>query len=429
MKKFFRASNVVLLLLCAMYFITYLDRVNVSTAAAGFAKEFHLSKTEIGLVFSAFAYPYLVFQIIGGWVSDRFGARRTLIVCGLIWAVATVLTGMAGGLAFMLVARVLLGLGEGATFPAATSAMSRWVAKEKRGFAQGITHAAARVGNAVAPAVVVAIMATYGWRESFYVCGVISFAWVGLWALTFTEHPKEHPRITQAELAELPVPKPKASAVPWGPLFKRMAPVTIVYFCYGWTLWLFLSWIPQYFLHSYSLDLKNSAIFASSVFFAGVVGDTLGGIVTDGILRRTGSLHKARSVMVAICMLLTLLSLLPLLWVHNLYVSLACLSAGFFFAEMTIGPMWAIPMDIAPEFSGTASGMMNSGSALAAIISPVLSGMLIDKFGNWELPFVGSMVLMAAGVWLAFRMRPESKFNLAAPSIPVSSAKRRSVSL
>ena len=78
MSKFFRASNVVLLLLCAMYFITYLDRVNVSTAAAGFTKEFDLSKTQIGLVFSAFAYPYLVFQIIGGWVSDRFGARRTL---------------------------------------------------------------------------------------------------------------------------------------------------------------------------------------------------------------------------------------------------------------------------------------------------------------------------------------------------------------
>ena len=128
MSKFFRASNVVLLLLCAMYFITYLDRVNVSTAAAGFSKEFDLSKTQIGLVFSAFAYPYLVFQIIGGWVSDRFGSRRTLIVCGLIWSAATVLTGLAGGLASMLVARVLLGLGEGATFPAATSAMSRWVA-------------------------------------------------------------------------------------------------------------------------------------------------------------------------------------------------------------------------------------------------------------------------------------------------------------
>ena len=410
--KLFRATNVVLMLLCLMYFITYLDRVNVSTAAAGFGKDFNLNKTEIGFVFSAFAYPYLIFQIIGGWVSDRFGARRTLIVCGLIWATATVLTGLAGGLISMVIARVLLGLGEGATFPAATSAMSRWVAKEKRGFAQGITHAAARIGNAVAPAAVVAIMATYGWRESFYACAALSFVWVGLWALTFTEKPKDHPRITQAELDFLPVPQPKKAKVPWGPLFQRMMPVTIVYFCYGWTLWLFLSWIPQYFLHSYSLDLKKSAIFASSVFFAGVIGDTLGGIVTDKILVRTGSLHRARSWMVAVFMALTLLALIPLLFTHHLYVSLACLSFGFFFAEMTIGPMWAIPMDIAPEYSGTASGMMNTGSALAAIISPVIGGLLIDKTGNWELPFVGSMLLMGLGVVLAFRMQPESRFAL-----------------
>ena len=412
--KLFRPSNLVLGLLCLMYFITYLDRVNVSTAAAGFAKEFSLNKTEIGLVFSAFAYPYLVFQIIGGWVSDRFGARRTLLVCGAIWSAATALTGTSGGLVSLLVARVLLGLGEGATFPAATSAMSRWVAKEKRGFAQGITHAAARVGNAVAPALIVAVMIAYGWRNSFYACAIISFAWVGLWALTFTEHPSEHPRITQAELAVLPEPRPKRSAVPWRQLFRRMMPVTVVYFCYGWTLWLFLSWIPQYFLHSHSLDLKKSALFASSVFFAGVVGDTLGGIVTDKLLERTGSLQRARSVMVAVCMLLTLLSLVPLLFTHDLYICVTCLSAGFFFAEMTIGPMWAIPMDIAPEFAGTASGMMNTGSALAAIISPVVGGMLIDKFGNWELPFVGSMILMGLGVVLAFRMRPESKFEEAA---------------
>ena len=411
MKRIFKASNVVLMLLCAMYFITYLDRVNVSTAAAGFSKEFGLSKTEIGLVFSAFAYPYLIFQIIGGWVSDKFGARRTLIVCGLVWASATVLTGMAGGLISMFLARILLGLGEGATFPAATSAMSRWVAKEKRGFAQGITHAAARIGNAVAPAAVVAIMATYGWRESFYVCAGLSFVWVGLWAITFTEHPSEHPRITQAETDALPAPKKKSLPVPWKALFKRMAPVTIVYFCYGWTLWLFLSWIPQYFLHSYSLNLSKSAIFASSVFFAGVVGDTAGGYITDWILVRTGSLKKARSWMVAVCMTLTLLCLIPLMFTHDLYVSLACLSGGFFFAELTIGPMWAIPMDIAPEFSGTASGMMNTGSALAAIISPVFGGWLIDRTGNWELPFLGSMALLAIGVLLASRMRPESRFD------------------
>jgi MFS family permease len=409
--KRLRVTHVVLVLLCLMYFITYLDRVNVSTAAAGFAKDFSLNKTQIGLVFSAFAYPYLVFQIIGGWISDRFGARRTLIVCGIVWASATVLTGMAGGLTSMLLARILLGFGEGATFPAATTAMSRWVPKGQRGYAQGITHAAARIGNAIAPAVIVLIMTTYGWRASFYVCAAISFLWVALWALTFTEFPKDHPRVTALELASLPPPPINASNVPWRRLFKRMTPVTIVYFCYGWTLWLFLSWIPQYFLHSQHLDLKQSALFASGVFFAGVLGDTLGGIVTDRILKRTGDLQRARSSMVSVCMFLSMLSLIPLMFTHSQNISLLLLSAGFFFSEMTIGPMWAVPMDIAPDHSGTASGIMNSGSALAAIISPVVAGYLIDRTGNWQLPFVGSMVLMGVGVLLAYRMRPDRKFE------------------
>ncbi|RJX78906.1 MFS transporter [Pseudomonas sp. LS-2] len=415
-----RPTSMVLLMLCVMYFITYLDRVNVSTAASGFGTEFGLSNTQIGLVFSAFAYPYLVFQIIGGWISDKYGARRTLIVCGALWGLATVLTGFAGGLFSLLAARLLLGLGEGATFPAATAAMSRWVPKEKRGFAQGVTHSAARIGNAVAPAAVVAIMAAYSWRAAFFVCGAISLVWVVMWAFVFTEHPKDHPSITQAELALLPPPKPKPPKVPWKPLFKRMFPVTIVYFCYGWTLWLFLSWIPQYFLHSYNMDLKKSAIFASAVFLAGVVGDTLGGLVTDRLLVKTQCLKRSRSWMVAICMFLTLLCVIPVMFSHNVYVSMACLAGGFFFAEMTIGPMWAIPMDIAPQYSGTASGIMNTGSAAAAILSPVVSGYVIDRFGSWELPFVGSVVLMAIGVFLALRMKPQDKFSM--PEAPAAGA-------
>ncbi len=412
-----RPTTVVLAMLCAMYFITYLDRVNVSTAAVGFGPEFGLSKTEIGIVFSAFAYPYLIFQIIGGWVSDRFGAKRTLVVCGIIWAGGTVMTGLAGGFVSLIIARIILGLGEGATFPAATAAMSRWVPKEKRGFAQGITHAFARLGNALAPAAMIAIMAHYGWRESFYVCAIISFVWVGLWALVFTDLPKRHPRISQEELDSLPEAKSKnKTPLPWGRLFKRMAPVTIVYFCYGWTLWLLLSWVPMYFMNL-GLDLKGTAIFASLVFFGGVVGDTLGGIVSDRIYTRTGNLNKARSLMVAICLSLTLLSLLPLMFTTNLHVSLACLAIGFFFSEMTIGPMWAIPMDIAPEHSGTASGMMNTGSAMAAIISPVASGMLIDTFDNWQLPFLVSIILLGIGVALSGRMKPQNKFEYAQPPV------------
>ena len=403
----------VLALLTVMYFITYLDRVNVGTAALGFGKDFGLSHTEIGLVFSMFAYPYLGFQIIGGWISDRFGAKRTLLVCGLVWSVATILTGLSTGLLSLLACRVLLGLGEGATFPAATTAMARWVPQGRRSFAQGLAHSGSRIGNALAPTIIIALMAAYDWRMSFYLTGAASLLWVLLLALYYTEHPRDHPAITEAELATLPPLQGRATRISWTALFRRMFPVALVYFCYGWTLWLFLSWIPQYFLHSHGLDLKKSAFFASGVFLAGVLGDTLGGLISDRILRRTGNLTNARSLLVAAGMGSALLSLLPLLFIHDLYVSLVCLSLGFFFAELCIGPMWAIPMDIAPAHAGTASGMMNTGSALAAIISPVASGWLIDLTGNWEVPFVGSMVLMGAGVLLSFRMKPGQPFQSA----------------
>jgi sugar phosphate permease len=408
-----RATTQVLILLCVMYLITYVDRVNVSTAAASFSKEFDLSKTQLGFVFSAFAYPYLVFQVIGGWLGDKFGARKTLTVCAVVWAGATILSGMATGLVSLFMARMLLGLGEGATFPTATRAMASWFSAERRGFAQGITHACARLGNAVTPPLVVALMTVTSWRGSFIILGCISLVWVLWWAITFRDNPADHPRITADELSALPEYKqfkdrPK---VPWMPLFRRMMPVTITYFCYGWILWLFLSWIPQYFLHNYNLDMKKSAVFAAGVFFAGVIGDALGGIVSDHLLKKTGNLNTARRNIVVICMLLTLASLVPLMFVHDLVISAVCLSLGFFFIEFTIGPMWAIPMDIAPKFSGTASGMMNTGSALAAIISPLFGGWLIDKTGSWDTPFIFSMALMVVGSITAFAMKPGNQFD------------------
>lgn len=406
------ASHRVLAMLCLMYFITYVDRVNVSTAAVAFKQELGLSNTQVGLVFSAFAYPYLVFQVIGGWFGDRFGARRTLFVCGLVWAAATVLTGFAGGLASMLAARVMLGLGEGATFPAATHAMSRWTPASQRGFAQGLTHAFARIGNAITPPIVAWLMVALTWRGSFFVLGAASLLWTIVWGLTFRDDPRTHPAITRRELDALPahVDARARKPVPWARLVRRMLPVTLVYFCYGWTLWLFLSWIPLYFLQQHDMDLKHSVVFASGVFFAGVVGDTAGGILSDWLLHRTGNRLVARRNLVVAGMLGAMLSLLPLLFVQDLVVAAACLSLGFFFAELTIGPMWAIPMDIAPQFSGTAAGLMNVGSAFAAIVSPVVAGWIIDTTGNWNLPFVGSMVLMLLGAAGAFAMKPDQPF-------------------
>ena len=399
-----------------MYGITYIDRVNVSTAASVFQRDLNLSNTQVGLVFSAFAYPYLIFQIIGGWVSDRFGARMTLTVSGVIWAGATIYMGLAGGLAAMLVARVLLGFGEGATFPTATRAMSDWTPAGKRAFAQGITHSCARLGNALTPPLVAWLVVLITWRGSFVILGLVSFVWVIAWAVYFRDNPGDHSGVTPQELKRLPAPRPgmKKEPVPWLALTRRMLPVTLVYFCYGWMLWLFLAWIPSFFLHSYQRNLRDSALFSSGVFFGGVLGDALGGIVSDRIFARTGSRNKARRNLVVIGFLAALACTAPILFLHNVTWAAICLSLAFFFSEFTIGPMWAIPMDIAPQFSGSASGLMNTGSALAAIVSPLVAGYVIDKTGNWQLPFIGSIALLLVGSILAFWMKPDEGLDGAA---------------
>jgi MFS family permease len=408
------ATTIVLVLLCLMYGITYIDRVNVSTASLVFKQDLHLTNAQVGLVFSAFAYPYVFFTTIGGWLSDRIGARWALTVSAVIWGSATLVTGMTTTLAAMLAARAVLGFGEGATFPIATRAMCEWLPERRRAFAQGVTHSSSRLGAAVTPPLVAWLIALITWRGSFVVLGIVSLVWALAWAVYFRDNPADHVNITAKELESLPpfvVRDRKADPVPWLSLARRMAPVTVVYFCYGWTLWLYLAWIPSFFLHSYHLDVKNSALFSSGVFFAGVVGDTLGGVVSDRILSKTGDRIMARRNLVVAGFICSLQCMLLIFFVRSVSAAVICLSLGFFFAEFTIGPMWAVPMDIAPQFSGSASGLMNIGSPLAAIVSPVVFGYVIDKTGNWTLPFLGSISILLVGSIVAFWMRPDKEFR------------------
>ena len=156
-----KIRHLVLFILCLMYFIAYIDRVNISVAGPTMRKELGLTPTELGLIFSAFAYPYAAMQIVGGWASDRYGPRLVLAVLSLLWATATILTGASWSVASLVAFRVLVGVGEGGAFPTATRAFTSWLPVRERGFAQGITHSFARLGGAVTPPIVLAIVARY----------------------------------------------------------------------------------------------------------------------------------------------------------------------------------------------------------------------------------------------------------------------------
>jgi MFS family permease len=403
-----RVRGKVLLLLCLLYFITYVDRVNISTAAPFIKHDLGLSNTQLGLALSAFAIPYAFFQIFGGMIGDRFGPRIVLGVVGVVWAVSTAATGFAVGLASLFGARLALGFGEGASFPTATHAMAKWMPPDQRGLAQGVTHSAARLGNAVTPLVAAALIALYGWRLSFWVFAAISFLWVIAWVWSFCDSPAKHPKMTRAELNELPGHQlhEHRTPIPWRPLLRRILPVTFVDFCYGWTLWVYLTWLPSFFKGSYGLNLKSFAMFSTLVLFAGVVGDTAGGVVSDALLRRTGNPKIARRSTLVVGLLGSFVFVVPTLLTHRLMLVAALLALSFFFLELTNAVLWAIPMDIAPQHAGTAGGLMNTGFGVAGILSPVAFGMLLDATGSWQVPFAVSAALLFVGAVAALRINP-----------------------
>src|SRR6516165_12836841 len=209
-----RATRNFLTLVVVMHFILFIDRVNLAAAATVMQKDLGLSNIALGIAFSAFNYAYAPFQLVGGWFGDRFGARRTLTVCGLVWSITTIVTGAVTGLASLFTVRCVLGMGEGATLPAATRALSKWTSVEARGTAVGITHAAGRLGAGTSAPIVALLISWFSWRFSFVALGVVSAFWATAWWWFFHEDPRQHPRITRAELAEFRPLIPRGRLVP-----------------------------------------------------------------------------------------------------------------------------------------------------------------------------------------------------------------------
>ena len=409
----------VLLLISLMYMITYMDRTGISIAAPAMEREFGLSKTAIGVVFSVFLWAYAIGQIPGGWLADRFGPRLVLLIIVPFWSLMTAMTAVASGLTSLIGIRFVFGLAESGAFPTATRAMQLWFPKAERGIVHGVTHSFSRFAVAIVPFLAVSIMVTLGWRWIFYLFGAAGLLWSAAFYLLYQNLPEKHARVNQEELARIrgrdadgeikPITLHQQLATPWKTIFRsaNMWYIAAGYCCFYYGTYFFMTWFPTYLVDYRHLSLKTVGVWASLPLLAGMVGDIVGGTLTDKVYRRTGKLKFARRIVAAPAMLASGVCLIPAATAHSAWTAILCLTASLFFLELVISPAWAVPMDVGGEYSGTVCGVMNMAGSLAASLSPIIFGALVQR-GFWILPFfISAGVLLTGALIWAFLIDAE----------------------
>jgi MFS transporter, ACS family, glucarate transporter len=406
-----RVRHAVLWLTVAAYMITYMDRVVISTAAPSIQKEFGFSLITMGWIFSIFQIGYALFQIPGGWLGDRFGPRRALTGIVIWWSSFTAATALTWSAASMLVCRFLFGVGEAGAFPIATRSLSRWMLPAERGFAQGITHAGARLGGAITPVFVVFLIMHFGWRAPFFVFAVIGIIWAGFWFFYYRDHPSEHASTNQAErdmiaaaLGSAPTTA-KPGAVPWRQLLGNFDIWTLsaMYFCYAYSIGIFLTWFPKYLNDARQFDLAEMGLYASLPLMAGVAGDIAGGWVSDHMLKRSGNLKMARRVVAMAGFLLAAATMPMAVLANDPLTSVAWFCLAVFGLELTVGVSWAVTLDIGGNYAGSVSAVMNTFGNVGGALASVATGYIVTHSG-WTPAFMILAVLSLIAALLFLRI-------------------------
>jgi MFS family permease len=374
-------------------------------------REFHVDKITMGWAISAFSWSYALCQIPGGWMADRFGPRAVLAVAMAWWAVFTAATALSFNAISLAATRMLFGAGEASAFPAGSRALVPWLPLKRRAFGQGFQHSGARLGAAVAPAVVIYLIAVSGWRTVFYIFGGVGIAWAIGWYASYRNTPGEHPRVDGAELALLPAAKtpargPLKRAVPWRRILRdrNLRQLSAVYFCYGFVIWLYLAWFPTYLREArHFAGLK--AGLASLPLFVATATNIAGGLLSDRFASQWGDLRRGRIIVSRSGFLIAAVALLPGVLANHEMAALCCLTAALAGLELTVAVSWAICIDIGGEFSGSVSSVMNTWGNLGGAISAVAVGYLATHFG-WTSPFLLASLLCLLSAWLVSRIDP-----------------------
>ena len=395
------------LLLGAGVLVNYFDRINLSVAGPELSREFALTATDLGWLFSGYAWTYAVLQIPTGVLLDRLGVRLVGRLATVMWAVASALTAIAPGFGAIFAARLLLGVAEAPTFPANAKATGLWFPRGERALATAIFDAAAKFSNVVGVPAVALAVAFYGWRWGFAITAVLSLVYAAIFFVRYND-PSADGKLTPAEHAYIKAggatPEGASGAGGAGLLGyllgrRKVWGLTIGFMAYGYSFYLFLTWLPGYLVQTMHMDILKSAGFAAIPWACATAADLVfGGWLIDHLIARGYDENAVRKSVLVGGMLtglavfgatLTTDPVWAIVWISIALSGLA--------AAAPVG--WSLPSLIAPKGgTGTIGGIMNFGNNAMAIAAPIATGAIVTATGSFGGAFLAAGLILLIGI-------------------------------
>ena len=394
--------------------INYVDRVVLSVSAPQIVKEFGLSTIELGYLFSAFLWSYLVCVLPWGVYVDRVGTRVSTANGMAIWSVATLLTGLSWNFSVAFCTRLLMGFGESSTYPAGARTIREWMPAGERGVATTVFNCGGYAGPALGSILMGYVVTSYGWRFGFFVAGALGLVWLVAW-LAYFRQPEEATFIGEEErrkiLAERGGDTIPGTASPVSALLKCSSiwGTFVTQGCAVYTVYLFLTWLPTYLQATRGLTILKSGFYTAIPYAVAVPGTIFIGWLSDRLLRGAPVESGRRRTLVAIMMLCSS-GILLTPWITDTTVLLTVFSISLTSIGSAVGLNIALLNDLLrnPANIGRANGILVTGGNLVGLAAPIVTGYVVSGTGNYDYAFLvaGALLLVGASVCLIFTRDP-----------------------
>lgn len=392
-------------------FICYIDRVNMSVAIIPMAEEFGWGPAMQGSVLSSFFVGYLLLQILGGTLADRFGGKIVLGLGVILWSLFTLLTPVAAsiGLSILILNRILMGMGEAVTFPSIYALLARWVPVSERSRAMGMINSGIPLGTVFALVVTPIIVEAYGWQWAFYSFAILGFIWAVLWFRITTSTPDQHPHISTQELAHIQSDGEASKTESAPPLLKLLKSpailaIIVAHFCNNWSLFLLLTWLPTFINKGLGVDYTSIGYFTMVPFLVSFLFLNIAGGVADRMIKSGMAVIKVRKIMQSISLGGMAAAMMVVGYAETVWVAVGIMTVGNALSSAAMGGFVVNHMDIAPKYAGTLMGITNTIAAVPGIIGVYTAGLILELTGSWAMFFqlAGAISLFGMLFYLRF---------------------------